>query len=303
MCNLGGCLLNILITGGTGFVGKRLTQVLKKQGHHAFILTRSVDKHENKSNETYLDYECSINQFPHMSAVINLAGDSLFGYWTESKKERILSSRVDTTEKVIDLMKQMKHKPEVFISGSAVGFYGMSSEMIFTEDTSAPGDDFLAKVVVAWENTASQAVKLGIRTVYTRFGVIMGEEGALPLMSLPVKFFAGGKIGDGSQWISWIHVDDVVNLILFSIHNHAIKGPINVTSPEPKRNKEFMKILAKVLKRPYWFPTPAPLMRIAMGEMSQLITDGQYVLPQKALDNHFEFLYPRAEDAFREINA
>lgn len=295
--------MNILITGGTGFVGKRLTETLKKQGHHVFILTRSVEKHQNIANETYLDYTYPVDTLPDMYAVINLAGESLFGYWSESKKERILSSRIETTEKVIHLMKQMKHQPTVFISGSAVGFYGTSTELIFTEKTNTSGNDFLADVASRWEKIASQAEHLGIRTVYTRFGVILGDQGALPLMSLPVKLFLGGKIGNGEQWMSWVHVDDVVNLILFCINNATIEGPVNVTSPEPKRNKAFLKTLAKVLKRPYWFPTPAPLMKVAMGEMSELITNGQYVLPQKAIDHGFEFSYPQIEAALSEINA
>lgn len=295
--------MNILITGGTGFVGTKLTEILKKQNHHVFILTRSAENQENQENETYISYDFPAEQLPDIYAVVNLAGASLFGYWSDSKKESIISSRIETTEKVINLIKRMDNRPKVFVSGSAVGFYGMSNEMIFTEATTQPGNDFLAEVATKWERAASQAEKLGIRTVYTRFGVILGKEGSLPLMSLPVKFFAGGKIGSGEQWLSWVHVDDVVNLIIFALNNNAIEGPINVTSPEPKRNKDFMKILSDSLHRPYWFPTPAFLMETTLGEMSQLIINGQYVLPQKALDHDYKFLYPKVKDAFREINS
>lgn len=293
--------MNFMITGGTGFLGTHLTKALKKQGHHVFILTRSADQHEDQDNETYIDYDVQVNQLPQIYAVINLAGDSIFGYWSENKKERILSSRIETTEKVIQMMEQMDNKPTVFISGSAVGFYGMSDEVIFTENTVTPGDDFLAQVVISWEKTASQANKLGIRTIYTRFGIILGEKGALPLMSLPVKLGVGGKIGKGDQWMSWIHAQDAVNMIIYCVLHDHIEGPINVTSPEPQRNKAFMIKLAKSLRRPYFIPAPAFLIKIAMGEMSQLITKGQYVLPQKACDHGFKFLYPTLEQALNQI--
>lgn len=294
--------MNILITGGTGFVGKHLTKSLTLKGHHVYILTRSPEMHTNSSKITYLNYDVAIDQLPTIYAVINLAGDSLFGYWTQKKKRTILSSRITTTKKIVDLMKQMKVKPTVFISGSAIGFYGTSEEIIFTEKTTMAGDDFLASVVSKWENTAKEAELLGIRTIYARFGVILGDEGALPLMRLPVKLFAGGKIGNGEQWTSWVHIDDVVNLLLFCIVNHQIKGPINVTSPNPTRNKTLTKTLAKILRRPYWLPAPSLFIRLAIGEMSELITKGQYVLPQKSLDHNFNFLYPTIEAALKDIH-
>ncbi|WP_188456819.1 TIGR01777 family oxidoreductase [Virgibacillus oceani] len=293
--------MNILITGGTGFVGGHLTKELTKQNHHVYILTRSPDKHTNTNLITFIGYEHDINTLPVIDKVINLAGDSLFGYWSKKKKETILSSRIETTQTVIDFMKQMNSKPSTFINGSAVGYYGTSEDLIFTEDTTNPGDDFLASVVVKWEKTASQASDMGIRTVYARFGVILGEEGALPYMCLPVKLFAGGKIGDGEQWVSWVHIEDVVQLILFCLNNDYIEGPVNITSPNPNRNKEFTKTLANILKRPYWLPAPAPIIRTVIGEMSLLITKGQYVLPKKAESNNYQFVYPYLEDALRQI--
>lgn len=291
--------MNILISGGTGFVGRHLTHRLVNDGHHVYILTRTPHAYKNSNHTTYLNYEA--NTLPHIHAVINLAGDSLFGYWTHKKKERILSSRINTTQTLIELMKQLPEKPNTFISASAVGFYGTSEDLIFTENTDKPGDDFLAQVVVKWEKTARQAIDLGIRTTLLRLGVILGHEGALPLMSLPVKLGVGGRIGNGEQWTSWIHIDDVVSLILFSLENDQIEGPINATAPHPARNKEFIKTLAHVLKRPYWFPTPAPVMRLVVGEMSELITKGQYVLPHKAKECGFKFSYPSLEDALKTL--
>lgn len=198
-------------------------------------------------------------------------------------------------------MAMMKHKPDVFINASAIGFYGMSDEMVFTENTTTPGDDFLANVVTQWEQTAKQAEDLNIRTVYTRFGVILGEQGALPLMSFPVKLYVGGKIGTGNQYISWVHIDDVVQLIIYCIHNQQVEGPINVTAPTPQQNHIFMKILASVLKRPYWLTVPAPIIRTIIGQMSTLVTEGQYVLPVKAEKLGYTFKYSSLEDALKAI--
>lgn len=293
--------MNFLISGGTGFVGKHLCQALQKKGHHTYILTRSPLDHMNTKATTYIDYNYPVDNLPPIEGVINLAGESLFGYWSQKKKDQIKNSRLETTNVLIQLMKQMKIKPNVFISGSAVGYYGISEDLIFTEATAKSGKDFLAEVVVEWEQIAKQAETLGIRTVYTRFGVILGKEGSLPLISLPVKLFAGGKIGNGEQWMSWIHIEDVVRLIDYCLFNKSMEGAVNTTAPHPLRNKDFMRTLAKVLKRPHWTTTPSTLIHAAIGEMGQLITKGQYVLPQKALDHGFEFKYPELVKALKEL--
>lgn len=298
-----GIHLNILITGGTGFVGKNLTKSLVEKGHHVFILTRSPANYKDTNHVTHINYHHSIEELPTIYAVINLAGDSLFGYWTKKKKETILASRIETTEKVIHMMKEMKVKPAVFISGSAIGYYGTSTDLIFTEHAATSGNDFLAHVVTEWEGTAKEAESIGVRTIYARFGVILGQEGALPLMRLPVKLFAGGRIGDGEQWLSWIHIKDVVNLLTYCLTNEKITGPLNFTSPYPKRNKDFIKTLANVSKRPNWLPTPPLLMRITLGEMSELITKGQFVLPEKAQANQYQFSYPNLREALGHIKS
>ncbi|SFE30950.1 hypothetical protein SAMN05216238_11293 [Lentibacillus persicus] len=292
--------MNILITGGTGFLGTHLTNALIEKGHHTYILTRSPDKHTDTGNTFFISYDYPVKELPVIHAVVNLAGESLFGYWTLTKKEAIRTSRIETTRQVIHMMKQMKTKPDVFISGSAVGFYGTSEDRIFTEKTAEPGDDFLAEVVTEWEKTAKEAESLGVRTVLTRFGIMLGKEGALPLMKLPVKLFAGGKVGSGEQWISWVHVKDAAGLVQFCLFNNTISGPVNVTAPNPKRNKDFINVLAHVLRRPDWLPVPSFPVRIVLGEMSLLILNGQCVLPQKANDAHYAFSYPSLKAALAE---
>ncbi|GIO27855.1 TIGR01777 family oxidoreductase [Ornithinibacillus bavariensis] len=293
--------MNYLLTGGTGFVGKHLVQKLVQNGHQVYILTRTPEKFPNKQNITYIGFENSL-LLPPIHGIINLAGESLYGYWTKEKKQRIKSSRIKITQKLIDIMNNMKEKPNVFISGSAVGFYGVSEEKIFTEATKKPGKDFLADVVVNWEETAFQAKQLGIRTVYARFGVILGKDGGtFPLMTLPTKLFFGGRIGSGEQWTSWVHIEDVVQMLLFALHNDQLSGAYNITAPYPVRNKEFNQVLAKSLHRPYWFPTPNIFVRIATGEMSQLVLNGQYVLPKKALDYGYSFAYPSLELALKDL--
>ncbi|WP_339229127.1 TIGR01777 family oxidoreductase [Oceanobacillus sp. FSL K6-2867] len=293
--------MNFLITGGTGFVGKHLCLALQRKGHHTYILTRSPLQHRNNQAATFIHYNYPAEKLPLIEGVINLAGETLFGYWSQKKKDKIKSSRLETTNTLIQFMKQMKVKPNVFISGSAVGYYGMSEDIIFTEATTASGKDFLAEVVMEWEQAAKQAESLGIRTVFTRFGVILGEEGSLPLMSLPVKLFAGGTIGNGEQWISWIHIEDVVRLIDYCLFNKQIEGAVNTTAPSPLRNKDFMQTLAKVLMRPNLITAPSPLIYAAIGEMGQLITKGQYVLPQKALNHGFKFKHPELAKALENL--
>ncbi|WP_284141573.1 MULTISPECIES: TIGR01777 family oxidoreductase [unclassified Virgibacillus] len=294
--------MNYIVSGGTGFVGQHLVSALEKEGNHIFVLTRNPKKHTNSLNITFIDFTYPGEKLPPIEGVVNLAGESLFGYWTKEKKKKILESRINTTQKVVHLMETLQEKPRVFISGSAIGFYGVSEDLIFTEASTEPGNDFLADVVVKWENEARKATDLGIRTVFTRFGVILGKDnGALPFMTLPVKWFAGGKLGNGEQWMSWVHVEDVVRMIRFCMDNESIQGPINVTAPNPKRNIDFMKTLTKTIKRPFWFHTPSPLLNLVTGEMSQLILKGQYVLPRKAEDHQYSFSYPYLEEALQSL--
>ncbi|MCT2534386.1 TIGR01777 family oxidoreductase [Aquibacillus koreensis] len=297
--------MHIAVTGGTGFIGSKVTESLIKQGHHIYVLTRSPDKHENTEQITYVGWLKETykpeTELPNLDAIINLAGDSLFGYWTETKKQRIIDSRIQATENAVALIEKLDQKPSVFINASAIGFYGTSDTETFTENTTTPGNDFLAEVTSQWEQTAKKANELGVRTVFTRFGIVLGKEGALPMMALPFKMFAGGKVGTGEQWMSWVHVDDVVEMIKFSLHHSNVEGALNVTAPNPVRNKAFSKTLARVLGRPYWLPAPAFAMKTILGEMSLLVLEGQCVKPNKATESGYTFLYPELTEALREI--
>ncbi|MBM7572461.1 TIGR01777 family oxidoreductase [Aquibacillus albus] len=297
--------MKVAITGGTGFVGKQLVSKLVSEGHEVYVLTRTPNKYKNDTRIHYVGWlnkqDEPEKELPTIDAFINLAGDSLFGYWTKAKKKRILESRITVTEKVIDLMKRMDKKPSVLINASAIGYYGTSTSASFTEQSKS-GNDFLSVVTNQWENKAQEAERLGVRVVLARFGVILGKDGgALPLMALPFHFFAGGKVGSGLQWVSWVHIQDVIGFIQFAMENDKISGPLNVTAPHAVKNHEFSKTLAYVLKKPYWLPAPTFAIRTVLGEMSTLVLQGQAVYPTIAEKYNYPFQYPRLETALRDI--
>ena len=210
----------ILITGGTGFVGSALTKKLTTMGNEVYILTRN-HTHTNEKNVQYVEWMNGHQpELPSIDAVINLAGESINGRWTDEKKKAILNSRLKVTDNLLQLVEKMVTKPSVWINASAVGFYGTSEAEVYTEETKKHGEDFLAEVVKAWETKASEAESLGCRTVFTRFGLVLGRDGGvLPQLSLPYRFFAGGTVGSGNQWVSWVHIEDVVQLIKDIVEN------------------------------------------------------------------------------------
>ncbi|SFM45273.1 hypothetical protein SAMN04487943_11926 [Gracilibacillus orientalis] len=297
--------MNIAIAGGTGFVGKHVTKALIDRGDSVYILTRSPEKFQNNKHVSYVgwlhDEFLPEQHLPKLDAIINLAGDSLFGYWTKTKKDRIYQSRINATYAIIDLIRNLPEKPEVLINASAIGYFGTSEAKTFTEHSEEHGNDFLAEVTEAWEQTALQARSCGVRTVLARLGVVLGEEGALPLMAMPFRLFAGGKIGSGKQWVSWIHIKDVVGLLLYAIDHHNVDRTLHLTAPSPVQNKELSHVLAQALKRPNWFPTPRFLIRTVLGEMSILVVDGQKVLPEKAMESGYHFHHTTIDQALSEI--
>ncbi|AUZ37784.1 MULTISPECIES: TIGR01777 family oxidoreductase [Bacillus] len=286
--------MNIAMTGGTGFLGRHLTGVLTRQGHHVYILSRNARETEQK-NMTYVQWltegAAPEQELPHIDVWINLAGKSIFGRWTEKTKQDILSSRINATREVQRLIRKQKEKPKTLIQASAVGIYGTSLEKTFTEDSATSDEDFLSHTAHLWEKEGQNIEAMGIRTVYARFGVMLGEKGALPLMVLPYKFLAGGTIGTGRQWLSWIHVEDAAQMIRYAVENAGISGPMNVTAPNPVEMKQFGKTIAQVKHRPHWLPVPEFFLSKALGEMSLLIVKGQRALPKKAITSGFRFTY------------
>jgi uncharacterized protein (TIGR01777 family) len=216
----------------------------------------------------------------------------------EKTKDKILQSRIQSTSKLITWLERQAQRPNLFINASAIGYYGTSESNTFTEHDKPTPTDFLAETVSTWEHIAKKAEELGIRTVLARFGIVLGlEGGALPKMILPYKLFIGGPIGNGSQWMSWIHVKDVIGLLLYSIENKEIHGPMNVVSPNPVTMKEFSQVLSTCLHRPNLLKVPEFALQILLGEMSMLILEGQKVLPTIALQTNYNFQFPSLKDA------
>jgi uncharacterized protein (TIGR01777 family) len=299
--------MKAVIAGGTGFIGKKLTAELIQNGYDVYILTRNTDNKKERDHIHYVkwlsDGAKPENELHGVHIFINLAGESLnSGRWTDERKKRILDSRITSTREIIRIMTSLREKPSVLVNASAIGIYPISDTKTFTETSQAAGQGFLTHTVNVWEEEALQADKAGIRTVLTRFGIILGtEDGALPRMAMPYKLFAGGKIGSGRQWMSWIHVKDVARAIRFAGENESVQGPLNVTAPNPVLMNDLGKTLAKVLSRPHWLFVPAPALKAGLGEMSTLILDGQKVLPEKLLQLGFQFAFPLVRGALDDL--
>ncbi|MBS2967949.1 TIGR01777 family oxidoreductase [Metabacillus sp. KIGAM252] len=294
--------MKIAIAGGSGFVGKHIAQYFAREGHKVVILSRS--EKEGYGNIEYMKWMDGSNPAPNLEGLdvmINLAGKSISSRWTEETKKEIVESRVESTREVFKILNGLENKPSVFINASAVGIYGTSEENTFTEDSDVTDEDFLSSTVQKWEQEASMIRDLGIRTVYARLGIVLGEGGVLQKMILPYKLYGGGPLGSGNQWMSWIHVTDIAGLMDFIIQNDEISGPINMTSPNPVQMETFGKTLGKVINKPHWLPAPSSAIKLALGEMSILLLEGQRVLPKKAIENGYTFIYPSLEPALSDI--
>lgn len=297
--------MHIAIAGGSGFVGQELQKQLLEANVQISILTRSPEKIQTNKQIRAVKWLTEDSkpeeELESVDAIINLAGESInSGRWTEQRKKRILHSRMTATKEINRIISVLQKKPEVLINASAVGYYGMSETATFTEDSQSNATDFLAQVVQQWEREAKKVERYGVRPVFVRLGIVLGKGGALPLMALPYKLFAGGTVGSGRQWLSWIHVSDVARLMIYAIHNQDISGPLNATTNTPLQMREFGKAIGHVLKRPHWFPVPSFMMRLLLGEMSNMILSGQKVLPQKALEHGFTYNYPNVEAALEK---
>lgn len=291
--------MKILVTGSTGLVGTALVKSLASDGHTVCRLIRQQSKTTSGSKDGFdVAWNPATGELGGAGvgpdAVINLAGASIAGgRWTEKRKELLRTSRIDTTQALVKALAKMDARPRVLVSASAIGIYGDRADEVLTEE-SKPGTDFLAGLAGEWEGEALKAEALGIRVVLARFGIILARHGgALAKMLLPFKLGAGGRLGSGKQWMSWITLEDVVGIIRFALENGAARGAMNVVAPQPVQNLAFTKTLARALHRPALFPAPAPALRLALGEMADaLLLSSQRVLPQALEKLSYRFLHP-----------
>jgi uncharacterized protein (TIGR01777 family) len=296
--------MRIAITGATGFVGSRLSNALLDGGHSIRALVRRRAYGLPGVDQIY-EWDSAKGEPPPESlegadAVIHLAGESVARRWNPEVKRLIRASRVDGTRHLVNAMSTLAHRPRVLICASAIGFYGSRGDEVLTEE-SAAGDDFLARVVVDWEKSAVLAEALGIRVVRLRLGVVLGKGGALEKMLPPFRFGAGGRIGSGEQWMSWIHIGDVIGLIQFALANGALNSSVNATAPKPVTNVEFTRELASVLQRPAIFPVPKFALKMMFGEMAEVIIASQRVVPAAAFTAGYRFQFPELRPALDQI--
>ncbi len=294
--------MNILITGGTGFIGSALCAHLLKENNKIVILSRYPEKikHPIKAIADLSDLQDS----DIFDVVINLAGEPIANKrWSDKQKNQIFSSRIDITEKLISYFEKLDNKPKLLISGSAIGYYGVGKTDNIIEEKEGGDNSFSSELCQKWEAVALKAEKLGIRTCLLRTGIVLGKNGgALSKMLFPFKMCLGGIIGHGKQWMSWIHIDDLTGIILYCINHDNLKGAINGTSPNPVTNKEFTKTLGMTLKRPTIFPMPEIVVKLLMGKMGEeLLLAGKKITPKKVLDAGYKFTYKTLEEALTNI--
>ena len=295
--------MKILFTGGTGLIGTAF--IRKFRNEHSFtVVTRSPDTAARKlgSSNNYVASIGDIEDIGEYDAVINLAGEPIADKrWTDTQKQVICNSRWDTTSQLAAKIASSDNPPSTFISGSAIGFYGSQEDRIIDEDTS-PREEFTHHLCSKWENIAGTASSISTRVVTLRTGVVLSDSGgALDKMALPFKLGVGGTLGTGNQYLAWIHIDDMVNAIAFLLQNETCRGAFNLTAPEPVTNRVFSKQLARALKRPCLFNVPSFVMKMAMGESSDMILKGQRVIPKKLTESGYTFSFPTVDKALNDI--
>lgn len=297
--------MNFLLTGATGFIGSRLIQRLLERGHFVSIFTRHVRSRDDRNVGQYywnMQGPAPAEPFDNVDVVIHLAGEPIAQRWAEEAKRKIRESRTLGTRHLIEGLGSLRKRPTTLISGSAIGYYGDRGDEVLAE-SSQPGGDFLAGVCQEWEREAERAVPLGLRVVKIRTGLVLGSDGgALKRMLLPFKLGIGGVVGSGQQWMSWIHLDDLVNLIIFAVENPEVSGPINGVASNAVTNAEFTKALAKTLHRPAILPVPVFALKLLFGEMSEVLLGGQHVVPAAAQHAGFQFQHPEISEALRSLN-
>lgn len=300
--------MRIIITGGSGLIGRAVAREMGGAGHEVVVLTRDPartgplppgTRAVQWDGKTAGDWAKLLDAG---TAIVHLAGDGVAsGRWTDEKKRRIRQSRVESGRAVLAAVRQAKSRPRALLQGSAVGYYGACGDEV-VDESHPPGDDFLARVCVEWEAATAEAAALGVRRPVLRTGIVLSDEGgALPRLALPFRAMAGGPLGSGRQWFPWIHIADEVGAIRFLIEREDADGPFNLSAPEPLTNRDFSRALGRVLTRPSFAPAPGFALRLLLGEMADALLHGQRAVPRRLLDLGCVFRYPEAAGALRDL--
>lgn len=302
--------MKIFLAGGTGFVGKNLTRFLVSNGHDVTTMARHAKPAPPASGKggsvTFVAGDGTRpgpwqEVIPQHDVLINLAGVTVFKRWNDEYKKLLRDSRILTTRHIVDAIPENPSHPITLINTSGTGYYGFRGDEELSEDAPS-GTDFLSNLASDWESEALRARSKGARVAVTRFGIVMGRDGgALQQMALPFRFFVGGPVGSGRQWVPWIHIDDLCRAMLFIAENKTMEGPFNFSAPEPVRNRDLAKAIGKALGRPSFFPAPAFMLKLVLGEFGSVILEGQRAVPAALLKHGFVFNYPRVQEAVNDL--
>jgi uncharacterized protein (TIGR01777 family) len=294
--------MRIAVFGGSGFIGGHLIRELVEQGEEVINVSRTLKAHihEHVTNVTWQQLEVNPEILDGFDAFVNLAGESINQRWTKAAKETILQSRLDATNRMARIVRKLNNKPEVIVNGSGMSIYGYSDTATFDEKSPRKLTDFLGRTVDEWEKAVNRIKD--VRIVKLRIGLVLGKDGgAFPLMVLPYRLFVGGRMGSGRQVHSWIHIKDMIGIIKYSILHKEVNGSINCTAPKPMTNQELGQTIGKVLRRPHWFPVPSFMLKLILGEMSEVILKGQRVLPKRIMEYGYVYSYASLERALKHI--
>jgi uncharacterized protein len=299
--------MRILMSGGTGMIGTALVKSLLADGHQVWVLTRNSQSADLPAGANPVGWDGRTTAgwgelMSQVDAVVNLVGERLSKWpWTKKQRQRFWDSRENGGRALVEAIRNASPRPKVLIQASGVNYYGPRGLVPVTEADSA-GDDYLANLCQAWENSTNPVEELGIRRVVIRSAIVLSaRDGILPIMMFPLKMFVGGSLGSGRQGLPWIHLDDEVAAIRFLLENQNASGPVNLTAPTPISNAVFLRVLAKTMNRPYWLPVPAFALRLVLGGMSTLVLDGMYLLPKRLQELGFHFRFETAEDALHDL--